>query len=148
MALSETSYGKGGWKRWLIAVWAFIECFLFAGILLGWGSLVFVLKDEGIFAELCSSAEISALGNKSTPTQKDNSFNPDNITNATEATNDLNSHGFDNTTHITLRKQCRAQDDRFALCFTIASATFCIGAAILGHINFKFGTRATRVFGL
>ncbi|XP_059147497.1 equilibrative nucleobase transporter 1-like isoform X2 [Physella acuta] len=39
--------------RYLYAIWAFLECLGFSGLLQGWGSLVYVLKDEGIYSDLC-----------------------------------------------------------------------------------------------
>ena len=39
--------------RVLYAIWAFLECICFGGLIYGWGSLVYVLKDEGLYSDLC-----------------------------------------------------------------------------------------------
>lgn len=118
MVLADTSKGDIGWKKWFVTGWAFVECFLFGGLMFGWGSVVFMLKNEGVYADLCP---------------RDESFN------ATNETTKL-----DNDDEVV----CEAQDSRMTLCFTIASALFSIGAAVLGHINYIFGTRITRLLSL
>ena len=39
--------------RVLFAVWAFLECLGFGGLIYGWVSLVYILKDEGLYLDLC-----------------------------------------------------------------------------------------------
>ena len=41
--------------RVLYAAWAFLEVIAFGGLIYGWGSLVYILKDEGIYMELCAT---------------------------------------------------------------------------------------------
>ena len=48
----DTTYDSRA-KRIAVATWAVIETMLFGGIVNGWGSLVFVLKDEGLYSSLC-----------------------------------------------------------------------------------------------
>ena len=151
MALSDTDNCRAEWKKWLIAIWAFLECMVFAGILLGWGSLVFVLKEEGIFSDLCpSSGAVRTYDNTSKSTETSHLSTTNNMTVPTEDAHepDLQAIDSENVADERDRNQCGIQDDRLALCFTIASAIFCIGGAIMGQINFKFGTRVTRVLGL
>lgn len=40
---------------------------------------------------------------------------------------------------------CSERDAQFNLIFTIGSTMFCIGSFAMGQINFKFGTRLTRL---
>ncbi|XP_061100871.1 equilibrative nucleobase transporter 1-like isoform X2 [Conger conger] len=41
--------GGGGGRRWLTLVSGLVECLCFAGLVFGWASLVFVLKEDGYF---------------------------------------------------------------------------------------------------
>ena len=116
MVLADASNGDIGWKKWVLTGWALIEIFLFGGVFYGWGSLVFILKNDGIYADLCP-------------------YNlPIDSSNGTAVTHD--------------NGVCEAQDSKMMLCFTIASALFCVGGAVFGHINYKFGTRVTRILSL
>lgn len=42
-------------RYWLTLVSGMLECLCFAGVVFGYVSLVFVLKDDGYFSELCVS---------------------------------------------------------------------------------------------
>ena len=53
MLLADTSKCDIGWKKWVMTGWAVTEIFLFGGLMHGWGSLVFILKKEGIYSDLC-----------------------------------------------------------------------------------------------
>lgn len=126
-----------------MAVWAFVETFLFAGLLYGWAPVVWVLKQEHIYADLCpqltpqsnvtSVVNISLGGNEEVVSYN---FDGGNIT--TNVTG-----GQEGSTRRNDR--CKPQDENFALCFTIGSALFCASSALFGHINYKFGTRITRI---
>ncbi|KAK3583002.1 hypothetical protein CHS0354_005643 [Potamilus streckersoni] len=141
-------------KRYLIAAWAFMECVLFGGLLYGWGSLMFVFKQEGIYAELCKKdqAAVSALTNSSS---LNNSVFYEVTSGVTSnvivlpVTNvALINSSEDKTSSATDLNGCPEQDSKFTLCFTIASALFCASSAVLGQINFMFGTRVTRIIAM
>ena len=148
MVLADTSEGDIGWKKWIVAGWAFMECLLFAGLLYGWASINFVLKAEGIYADLCEDTS-----NNSLLTYSVNNSEPETVNvvllNVTTPSSNIVSTAASNMSAQALKKvACKPQDNKMALCFTIGTAMFCIGCAVLGHVNFKFGTRVTRLISL
>lgn len=48
-----------GWKRWFVLVIGLLENLIFSGSILGWSALNYMLKQEGIFADLCTYESIS-----------------------------------------------------------------------------------------
>ncbi|XP_041363996.1 solute carrier family 43 member 3-like isoform X1 [Gigantopelta aegis] len=118
--------------RMLYVVWGFIEILLFGGLIFGWGSLVYVLKDEGIYAYLCDCTDNCTYGN--TKTTSTTTTTPVTATNLTPTIGgDVKGKG------------CKEQDSMLSLVFTVASFFSCVGSAVMGHINYKFGTRVTRI---
>ena len=147
MVLSDTCKGDVGWRKWLISGWAFLECLLFSGIIYGWGSFVFVLKDEGIYVYLCQMDQIvSDTSNTSSVKHSDlcrNGTTRRSLLLNGSATNNVSQ---DFTAGET--RMCGLQEEKLALCFTIASALFLVSGALLGHINYKYGTRISRLYSL
>ena len=151
MVLSGTGKEGVGWRKWLISGWAFLECLLFSGMFFGWGSLVFVLKDEGIYAYLCQmDLPVSNTSNTSSVKHSDLGRNG-----TTRRSLSLNGSATNNNS-ITKQKDftagetrlCGLQEEKLALCFTIASVLVLVSSALLGHINYKYGTWISRLYGL
>ncbi|XP_052782310.1 equilibrative nucleobase transporter 1-like [Mya arenaria] len=153
MLLSDS---KRSWVKYALAGWAFIECLLFAGILYGWGSLVFIFKSEGIYADLCgyddhvhsvdkmNKSNINVYRNNG----KLNTSNPSvHFIHSTSSTltETLNNHNGNTTVTVTKGQSCLAQDSRMSLCFTISSSIFCVSCVVMGAVNYKLGTRLTRL---
>lgn len=139
MGLSDTSDISPGWKKWIITIWAFMECLLFSGMLYGWGSLNFVLKSEGIYADLCENGKVNG-----------SSLIDSNDMPSSTVTSGISSHIpiTDDDLLDESIKSCNPQDSHMALCFTIASSLFGIGSAVLGYVNYRFGTRVTRLIAM
>ncbi|ESO88987.1 hypothetical protein LOTGIDRAFT_228934 [Lottia gigantea] len=109
-------------KRYITVVWCFLETLFFGGLIYGWGSLVFILKDEDVYADLCDGNQPEF--NYSIP-----------INQSVQVFN----------TSSSMKRGCNEQDSIFTLVFTVASFLFCAGCAVLGQVNYKFGTRVTRI---
>ncbi|GFO23681.1 solute carrier family 43 member 3 [Plakobranchus ocellatus] len=128
--------------RVLYAVWAFLEIIGYGGLIYGWGSLVYVLKDEGLYMELCPAKDFDNMtvhvGNSTV------------VRNITDQANSSGVYIASSSPPATGKNEknedtCDARDARLNLVFTIGSAMFCIGCFIMGQVNYKYGTRITRI---
>lgn len=111
------------WKSRLFALLALCETGLFGGISFGWGTLVYLLKEEGIYSDLCLPLDNSTLQN-----------------NVTIGTNAL----FDES-DLMLSHSCTDQDQRFNLWFGISTFVGATSNVIIGKIIQLIGASKTRI---
>lgn len=134
--------------RYLYVIWGFLECVLFAGLLYGWGSLVYVLKEDGVFSEMCDEQSepqnISITSDVVAPTGSSTMRSV--IYSIGNSSHNGSAEELEDDSKQNL--SCPDRDKRLTLVFTVASMLFCAGCAVMGQINFKFGTRVTRLCAL
>lgn len=118
--------------RWRIActLWSCLEVVCFAGIIYGWGSLVFILKEEGFYSENC----------RDTSPSSNVSLIPGSVYNVSVI--DIHNQSID-LSNRTLA--CDEQEEKLNLCFSIAVGVMYSGLAIVGQLSLRLGTRITRI---
>jgi len=123
----------------LCTCWAFFEVVFFAGIVFGWGSLVFILKEEGFYSDACIGSNDDVKNNYLTSGDVHVSLPNDthhDVIYPTNATNDITN---------VKRMSCDAQESRLNLWFSIAVSVMYLSFTVIGYIIRSFGTRTTRL---
>ena len=115
--------------RLFYVLWSLLETVGFAGLIFGWGSLVFILKDEGLFLHLCEEKKNSSFSNTSV------NLNNSDMTKTTANTPDNNLNN------------CPDREFMLSLVFSVGSSLFDIGNAFMGQVNFMFGNRVSMLLG-
>ncbi|XP_002734445.1 large neutral amino acids transporter small subunit 4-like [Saccoglossus kowalevskii] len=130
-------------RYWLLITNVIIENLFFSAVLLGWSSLLLILRAERFYAYLCDEELNTQNGTWSEFTYNPNETDFDNVTyrlyptsNETVLNSNLNEMG-----------TCSAQETQLNLAFTVGSfllsgMTFPIGMAMD-----KFGSRILRMIG-
>ena len=108
-------------KSILAMILAFFECLLFGGTIFGWYSLVYVLKKDGIFSQLCGD------------------------TNSSHYPLDKGQHLTNGTWQHDGNGVCPEQDNMLVSVFAVASAVFGIVAFPMGWTFDKVGLRVIRL---
>ncbi|KAJ8304081.1 hypothetical protein KUTeg_017664 [Tegillarca granosa] len=118
-------------KKLTIVLITLIETLLFGGLLLGWSSLVYVLKEEGLFENLCDHH--SNNGNLKAD------LTPENSTNITNTTNEDISES-----KVNIKQLCTEQDTQLNFIFSIALSIGNVCTVFIGIADNRLGTKMTR----
>ncbi|XP_059400196.1 large neutral amino acids transporter small subunit 4-like [Carassius carassius] len=141
-------------RRWWMAITAIIENLLFSAVLLGWGSLLIMLKSEGFYSYLCTDQGNNSMTNFSLPAVP-SSLSNDEAFEYDEFQSTQHDGGVDmlplNHPEDNLRMNgwliCKEQDEMLNLAFTVGSFLLSAITLPLGIVMDKYGPRTLRLLG-
>lgn len=127
----------------ITTLWAFMEVVLFAGVIFGWGSLVYILKEEGFYLDTCAENNMNAvptlLSQELSMTFSNQSLDEIPYDVITDGNNGTNS-----STKEVSWEGCPAQESQLNLWFSIAVSFMYLSFTGIGYLIKHAGTRLTR----
>ena len=134
----------------LCTAWAFLEVVLFGGVIFGWGSLVFILKEEGFYLDMCTNEQktaqytgiVAGIG-----TNASQSYEVVNSEDNETSIVDGSGHGTLADDSL-LNRGCQAQESKLNLWFTISVSFMYLAFAGIGNAIRLAGLRVIRTIFL